>query len=69
MARSTKIYILYGIGYEILACFTVKHEALSYAQKMVEKYPSKYFWVVSGPDNGDFDGKKVWSSDKGEIKK
>lgn len=68
MARATRIYVLYGVGYVVLACFTVKHEALSFAKKLVEKYPEDYFWISSGPDNGDFDGKKVWSSYDGEIK-
>lgn len=54
MARSTNIYLL-GIGHcepDELFCFTVKHEALSWAERNLTHSQRVGWFLWRGPDGG-----------------
>lgn len=56
MPRSNKIYIVVNHAEEILACFTVKHEAFAWIDRNWEDYePDKNsLFVISTPDGRDY---------------
>lgn len=63
MARSHSIYLLvdnttYSVN-DIAACFTVKHEALSYAERMYGKNWKQEWVLIRTGDNTEFNPKDI----------